>query len=256
MTQLLNYKITTPEVEKHPVPILLMHGLFGDNLGMIARGLEEYTTIQVDARNHGESFHSETMNYDVMAEDIVHLLDHLGIEKVILIGHSMGGKAVMTVTKFIPDKVDKLIIIDVAPVAYKERRHDEILAGLNAVNESGVTDRREAADILRQHITEGEFVIQFLLKSFRDGKLRFNVPVLDREYETISGWQKIPAWNGKAFFIIGGDSGYVTREYQSEVQAQLPNASAIVIAGAGHWVHAQKTDSVVKAILNFLEKNE
>lgn len=258
MTQLLNYKITTPEVEKHPVPILLMHGLFGDmnNLGMIARGLEEYTTIQIDARNHGESFHSEIMNYDVMAEDIVHLLDHLGIEKVILIGHSMGGKAVMTVTKLIPEKVDKLIIIDVAPVAYKERRHDEILAALNAVNESGITDRREAAEIMRQYITEGEFVIQFLLKSFRDGKLRFNVPVLDREYDAISGWKKIPTWNGKAFFIIGGDSGYVTREYQAEVQAQLPNSSAIVIAGAGHWVHAQKTDSVVKAILNFLEKNE
>ncbi len=99
-------------------------------------------------------------------------------------------------------------------------------------------------------------MIQFLLKSFRDGKFRFNVPILDEKYDTISGWNPIPRWDGKAFFVIGGDSGYVTREYQAEVQAQLPNSSAIVIAGAGHWVHAQKTDSVVKAILNFLAKNE
>lgn len=257
MTQLLNYKITIPDVEKHTVPILLMHGLFGDmnNLGMIARGLEDYTTIQIDARNHGDSFHSDKMNYEVMANDIVNLLAHLEIEKVILIGHSMGGKAVMAVTKLIPEKVDKLIIIDVAPVAYQERRHDDILAALKAVNRSGITDRREAAELMRQYITEGEFVIQFLLKSFRDGKLRFNVPVLDENYALISGWNPIPRWEGKAFFIIGGESDYVTRAYQADIEAQLPNASAIVIAGAGHWVHAQKTDSVVKAILRFLDKN-
>src|SRR5699024_6332173 len=148
------------------------------------------------------------------------------------------------------------LIIDVAPVAYKERRHDEILAALKAVNASNITDRREAAELMREYITEGEFVIQFLLKSFRDGKFRFNVPILDEKYDTISGWNPIPRWDGKAFFVIGGDSGYVTREYQAEVQTQLPNSSAIVIAGAGHWVHAQKTDSVVNAILNFLAKNE
>lgn len=257
MTQLLNYKVTEPEVKKHDVPILLMHGLFGDmnNLGMIARGLEEYTTIQIDARNHGESFHSDEMNYDGMAEDIVNLLDHLNIDKVILIGHSMGGKAVMNVTKMIPEKIDKIIVIDVAPVAYSERRHDEILSALKAVAASGITDRRKAAELMTEYITEGDFVIQFLLKSFRNGAFRFNVPILDEKYEEITGWEPIPQWHGKAFFIIGGDSDYVKKAYQEEVQAQLPNASAIIIAGAGHWVHAQKTDLVVKAILSFLDKN-
>ena len=256
-TPLLNYKITTPEVEKHSTPILLMHGLFGDmnNLGMIARGLDEYTTIQIDARNHGESFHSDVMNYDVMAEDIVRLLDHLSIDSVILIGHSMGGKAVMTVTKLIPDRVEKLIIIDVAPVSYKVRRHDEILSALKAVESQGITDRRKAAELMAEYITEGDFVIQFLLKSFRNGAWRFNVSALDAEYEAVSGWQPIPAWKGEAFFIIGGDSPYVTREYQADIQAQLPNASAVVMAGSGHWVHAQKTDSVIRAILKFLTKN-
>lgn len=257
MTQLLNYKVTEPEVKKHDVPILLMHGLFGDmnNLGMIARGLDEYTTIQIDARNHGESFQSDEMNYDVMAMDIVNLLAHLNIEKVILLGHSMGGKAVINVTKLIPDKIDKLIIIDVAPVAYHERRHDEILATLKAVSASGITNRRTATELMREYITEGDFVIQFLLKSFRNGEFRFNVPVLDEKYENITGWNPIPTWTGKAFFIIGGDSSYVKKEYQEAVQAQLPNASAIIIAGAGHWVHAQKTELVIKAILSFLDKN-
>lgn len=257
MTQLLNYKVTEPDVKKHDIPILIMHGLFGDmnNLGMVARGLEEYTTIQIDARNHGESFHSDEMTYDAMAQDIVNLLDHLEIEKAILLGHSMGGKAVMTVTKLIPDRIDKLIIIDVAPVDYQERRHDDILNALKAVEASGITDRREAAELMKNYITEGDFVIQFLLKSFRNGKFRFNVPILDEKYEEVSGWKTIPTWNGKVLFVIGGDSEYVKKEYQEEVQAQLPNASAIIIAGAGHWVHAQKTDLVVKAILSFLDKN-
>lgn len=257
MTQLLNYKITEPEVKKYDTPIVLIHGLFGDmnNLGMIARGLEEYTTIQVDARNHGDSFHSEEMSYDLMAQDIADLLTHLNIDKVIIIGHSMGGKIAMTVTKVIPEKIDKLIIIDVAPVAYQERRHDEILAALKAVAASGITDRREAAELMREYISEGDFVIQFLLKSFRNGQFRFNVPVIDEKYDAVTTWQTIPTWTGKTLFIIGGDSSYVKKEYQEEVQAQLPNASAVIIAGAGHWVHAQKTDLVIKAILSFLQKN-
>ncbi len=256
MTQLLNYKITHPEVKKHETPILIMHGLFGDmnNLGMIARGLDEYSVIQIDARNHGESFHSDEMSYDLMAQDIVTLLDHLKIDRVILIGHSMGGKAVMTVTKLIPDRIEKIIVIDVAPVDYQERRHDDILAALKAVEASGITDRREAAELMKEYISEGDFVIQFLLKSFRNGAFRFNVPVIDTQYEAVSGWEKVPAWPGKILFIIGGDSNYVQKAYQAEVEAQFPNATAVIIAGAGHWVHAQKTDLVVKAILTFLDR--
>lgn len=257
MQPLLNYKITEPTVPKHPIPILLMHGLFGDmnNLGMIARGLEEYRVIQIDARNHGDSFHSDTMTYEAMAQDIIALLDALEIKKVILIGHSMGGKAVMKVTQFAPERVAELIMIDVAPVAYEERRHDEILAALKAVTASTAADRKEAADIMRHYIDE-EFVIQFLLKSFRDGAWRFNVPVLDRDYDEVAGWRTIPTWHGPALFIIGGDSPYVLKEYQAEIQAQLPDATATVIAGTGHWVHAQKTDLVLKAIHRFLSDNE
>ncbi len=256
MSSILNYKITEPESPKSAIPILLIHGLFGDmnNLGMIARGLDQYRVIQVDARNHGHSFHSDTMNYDVMAEDIVQLLAELNIDKVVLIGHSMGGKIAMTVTKLIPEKIDKLIIIDVAPVAYSDRRHDEILAALKAVTDSQVADRKEAAEVMRQYI-DGEFVIQFLLKSFRNGQWLFNVPILDKEYMEVAGWKDAPTWHGKILFIVGGDSPYILREYQPQIQAQFPNASAVIIADAGHWVHAQKTDLVLKAIHKFLDEN-
>ncbi len=90
--------------------------------------------------------------------------------------------------------------IDIAPVDYHVRRHDEIFATINAVSESDAQTRQQAAAIMRQHLNE-EGVIQFLLKSFVDGEWRFNVPVLWDQYPHIVGWEKIPAWDHPALFI-------------------------------------------------------
>lgn len=256
MATLLNYKITQPETELHATPILLIHGLFGDmnNLGMIARGLTDYTTIQVDARNHGDSFHSDEMNYSAMAQDIVALLDALNIPEVTIIGHSMGGKIAMKVTEYIPEKIKNLIVIDVAPVAYNVHRHTEIFAALNAVSDAKITDRKEAAELMRTILDE-EFVIQFLLKSFKQGTWKFNVATLQDRYLEIIGWQDVPTFTKPTLFIIGGESGYVRKEDQTLITAQFPNATAKVIAGAGHWVHAQKTDAVLRTIHTFLDEH-
>lgn len=253
MATFLNYKITQPETSIHSTPILLIHGLFGDmnNLGMIARGLSEYTTIQVDVRNHGDSPHSAEMDYSVMAQDIVALLDDLSIPEVTIIGHSMGGKIAMAISQYIPDKIKSLIIIDVAPVAYQVHRHTEIFEALNAVSNAKITDRKDAAELMRTIIDE-EFVIQFLLKSFKQGQWKFNVPVLEERYNDIIGWKTVSAFTKPTLFIIGGDSGYVVKEDQALIIEQFPKVSAKVIAGAGHWVHAQKTDAVLRAIHTFL----
>ncbi|VFT70432.1 putative esterase/lipase [Escherichia coli] len=108
------------------------------------------------------------MNYPAMAQDLVDTLDALQIDKATFIGHSMGGKAVMALTALTPDRIDKLVAIDIAPVNYHVRRHDEIFAAINAVSESDAQTRQQAAAIMRQHLNE-EGVIQFLLKSFVDG---------------------------------------------------------------------------------------
>lgn len=256
MATLLNYKISQPENPIDSTPILLIHGLFGDmnNLGMIARGLTDYTTIQIDVRNHGDSFHSDEMNYSVMAEDVAALLQSLNIQEVIIIGHSMGGKIAMALTEKINDKIKKLIVIDVAPVAYNVHRHTEIFAALNAVSNENIIDRKEAAELMRTILDE-EFVIQFLLKSFKQGAWKFNVPVLQEKYNDIIGWKTVPAFTKPTLFIIGGDSPYVQREDQALITEQFPNATAKIISGAGHWVHAQKTDAVLRAIRSFINTN-
>ncbi|MBC1107372.1 esterase [Escherichia coli] len=250
----LNIRAQTAQNQHNNSPIVLVHGLFGslDNLGVLARDLvNDHNIIQVDMRNHGLSPRDPVMNYPAMAQDLVDTLDAQQIDKATFIGHSMGGKAVMALTALAPDRIDKLVAIDIAPVDYHVRRHDEIFAAINAVSESDAQTRQQAAAIMRQHLNE-EGVIQFLLKSFVDGEWRFNVPVLWDQYPHIVGWEKIPAWDHPALFIPGGNSPYVSEQYRDDLLAQFPQARSHVIAGAGHWVHAEKPDAVLRAIRRYL----
>ena len=115
--------------------VILIHGLFGslDNLGLLARALcEQYRVISVDLRNHGASFHSSEMSYPAQAADILTLMDRLEIAEATLIGHSMGGKVAMQVAKLAPERVSRLVVADMAPVAYPHSRHQNVFAGLNA----------------------------------------------------------------------------------------------------------------------------
>lgn len=252
----LHYRLQEPEVAgSTALPVLLIHGLFGtlDNLGILARDLkQQHRVLQVDLRNHGQSGRADEMSYAAMAQDLVETLDDVGFQKIIVIGHSMGGKAAMALTALIPDCIEKLIAIDVAPVDYHVRRHDEIFAAINAVTKAGLRDRTSATECMREHIKE-DGVIQFLLKSFAQGEWRFNVPVLLSQYDTITGWEDVPAWDHPALFIRGGLSPYVQDEYRSAIALQFPQAKAHVVAGAGHWVHAEKPEAVLRAVHRFID---
>ncbi|WP_434643211.1 esterase [Klebsiella sp. I138] len=250
----LNSRTQSAQNPHNKSPVVLVHGLFGslDNLGILARDLvNDYDILQVDMRNHGLSPRSPEMSYAAMAQDLLDTLDDRQIEKATFIGHSMGGKAVMALSALAPERIDGLVAIDIAPVDYHVRRHDEIFSAINAVTDAGATSRQQAAAVMREHLQE-EGVIQFLLKSFVDGQWRFNVSVLWDQYPHIVGWQTIPAWPHPTLFIPGGNSPYVTDAYRDTLLAQFPQARAHVIAGAGHWVHAEKPEAVLRAIRRYL----
>lgn len=240
-------------------PVVLIHGLFGslDNLGLLARPLsEQWRVISIDLRNHGASFHSEEMSYSQQAADVLALLDHLGLSQVAILGHSMGGKVAMQVAKQAPTRVSKLVVADIAPVAYPHARHKNVFAGLNATLANPPQSRSEAETILAQHI-EIPGVRQFLLKSFAKSDTgwgwRFNVPALEHNYAHIMGWPDSETrFEGPTLFIKGGDSDYVLPEYTQTVMAQFPAAKARVIAGTGHWLHAEKPVLFNKLVVDFL----
>ncbi|MCF7519048.1 alpha/beta fold hydrolase [Pseudoalteromonas sp. L21] len=241
--------------------VVLIHGLFGslENLNVIAKALaENYTVTNVDLRNHGKSFHSETMNYEVMADDIYNLLKHLNISNAHIIGHSMGGKAAMQLALKHKDVVNKLVVLDISPVANKPR-HSAIFAGLNEVAEASVADRKAADQLLAKHIDEMG-VRQFLLKSFAKNdqgqyQWRFNLDVLYQQYENIlSQLDENDSCLCDTLFVKGNDSDYILAEHRPMIISLFPNAKAKVIHGAGHWLHAQKPLAVNKAISDFLEQ--
>ncbi|WP_421418293.1 alpha/beta fold hydrolase [Pseudoalteromonas lipolytica] len=242
--------------------VVLIHGLFGslENLNVIAKALSEnYTVTNIDLRNHGKSFHSDSMNYSVMAADVLELLNHLNINKAHIVGHSMGGKVAMQLALNYPERVEKLVVMDISPVANKPR-HSAIFKGLNDVANSAVTDRKAADEILAKQIPELG-VRQFLLKSFAKNEQgqyqwRFNLAVLDQQYENIlAQLDENDSCLCDTLFIKGNDSDYILAEHRPVIMALFPNSKAKIIHGAGHWLHAQKPLAVNKAISDFLASN-
>jgi len=253
MSHLLNYKV---EGEGHT--IVLIHGLFGnlDNLGLLARDLrQDHQVVSVDLRNHGQSFQSEEHSYELMANDVYQLLNSLELDSYTLIGHSMGGKVAMKVAAMAGPKVTKLVVLDMAPVAYTQNRHDNVFRGLQAVIADKPANRKQALELLAEHI-ELEGVRQFLGKSLYNNGThlawRFNVESLLANYQQILGWNPIEATDTPTLFIKGGDSDYLTGEHQQQVQQQFHNAKAHVIANTGHWLHAEKPAEVLRAIRKFV----
>ncbi len=251
---LLNYDLQPAATDTNLPTVVLIHGLFGSigNLGILARTLKStHPVLQVDLRNHGLSPQTEEMNYTLMSQDVLDTLDHLGIQQCILIGHSMGGKVAMRLAHLMPERVAKLVVLDIAPVAYSVRHHDAVLQALFAVEQAQATSRTEATQIMRQFLHE-EMVIQFLMKSFAQGNWRFNIHAIDRHYADILSWPEQPAFNQDTLFIRGGHSSYVQASYFSRIQTQFPLAKIETIEGAGHWLHAEKPDQVIALIQDFL----
>lgn len=254
-TMKLHYRWRYAHQPEGKLPVVLIHGLFGnlDNLGVLGRDLQrQHNVLQLDLRNHGLSPRSPQMTYPAMAQDIMELLDELNIERAIIIGHSMGGKVAMSLSALMPQRLEKLVAIDIAPVDYQTRRHDDVFSALRAVSDAGIASRSQAAALMRQYLKE-EGVIQFLLKSFQQGEWRFNVPALWDQYENIVGWQEIPAWQGPILFIRGENSPYLDDKYRDALLRQFPMARAYMVSGAGHWVHAEKPETVLRAIHRFLD---
>ena len=237
--------------------LVFVHGLFGSlsNLGMLAREYySSHNVLQVDVRNHGLSTHSNVMNYEVMAADLIETLDELNIEHFSLIGHSMGGKLVMKVTELAGDRLDQLVVLDITPIAYKENDHEQIFKALFAVQKAGIETSQQAIEIMREYLKE-EMVIQFLLKSFSKGKWLFNVNALYENYAEILSWENIETWHKPALFIRGGNSPYVKKpEYIEAIQSQFSQAQIQTVADAGHWLHAEKTAQVLQIITQYLSQ--
>lgn len=256
---LLNYQFDCIESTVETQTLVLIHGLFGSlsNLGIITRAFQgKFNILQIDVRNHGHSGHSDEMNYDVMANDVLETIDHLNIQNFIVIGHSMGGKIAMKLADLMQhtasNRLQKLIVLDMTPFAYQENHHDQIFKALFAVEEAQVESRKEATEIMRQFLNE-EMVIQFLLKSWNKGQWLFNVKSLYNHYADILSWNVQSENAVPTLFIKGGNSPYLSKpEHFEAVKIQFSNVQIETVEGVGHWLHAEKPAEVNGLIKDFI----
>lgn len=242
-------------------PIIILHGLFGqsDNWNTLAKQFAEqnFQVFTVDLRNHGLSAHSELWDYKVMSDDVLELIRDNKLQNVILIGHSMGGKVAMQFAIEHPEFLDKLIVVDIAP-KYYPLHHQSVLQALQAVDFSTVKTRKEAEAILSQYITDVG-TKQFLLKNIYwkdNGEMawRFNLKVIAQQIENVG--EATPTdltCDVPALFIRGEKSNYIL-DSDLKMITELFNRNMLeTIAGAGHWVHAEKPKEFFESVMNFLK---
>ncbi|MDX2246357.1 MAG: alpha/beta fold hydrolase [Bacteroidia bacterium] len=239
--------------------LIILHGLFGslDNWVTHARTLSaDFTVIVPDQRNHGKSPHSDRWDYSAMADDLAAFMDKQGIFQAHIAGHSMGGKTAMQFAAEYPERIDRLIVADMAPKAYPPH-HNAILDTLNRVNLAHLQSRQEAEDALREGIPE-DSVRQFLLKSLgRSEDMRFqwkfNLEVITRNYENILApiVLETPFYR-PTLFVSGGRSHYLQPEDESLIRSYFPHVIFEKIPDAGHWLHADQPEVFIRIVRNFL----
>jgi esterase len=242
--------------------VLVLHGLFGSlsNWGWHCKQLAgRYAVYGVDLRNHGDSPHSDQLDYQVMAEDVRQLIIRLGLKSCCIVGHSMGGKVAMQLALNFPDLVDKLVIVDIAPVSYPEDAdsHMKVLAAMDAVKLSEIQSRTEAEVTLEDYIPQ-EALRKFVLTNLARNKeglfewrlhndsIRENYAKLRSELVSTKSFSK------PVLFVKGSLSLYIKPEYETQIKELFPVASVKLIMDAGHWLHAEQPQALQKVLLKFL----
>ena len=242
-------------------PIVILHGIFGssDNWLTQARIMsEKFHVYTLDLRNHGQSPHDAQFDYPVMVEDLEQFLSDHKLQDPIIIGHSMGGKVVMNFALKYPEKLAKLIVVDIAPRAYN-LEHYVIIDGLKAIPINEITSRNEADTVLSSFVPEPD-VRQFLLKNLLrkpEGGFtwKINLPVVDKNLSKIGfDLQFEGKFDKPTLFIRGGKSKYVRDSDMTHIKEIFPQAE-LETMDTGHWVQAEKPKEFVDLVLRWIETN-
>lgn len=249
------------KIEGSGKPLLILHGFLGmsDNWKTLGTqyGESGFEAHLLDLRNHGRSFHSNIFNYQVMADDVAAYCKANNLEKVDVIGHSMGGKVAMFLAMNHPDLVDKLIVADIAPKYYTPH-HQDVMAALNAVDFSVNPSRNEVQDTIEKHVKESG-VVQFLMKNVyritpQQLGFRFNLDAFNSNEEAIGEALKdSTVFNGSVLFLKGSKSNYIADDDAVLIQKHFPNAAIQTVSNAGHWLHAENPLEFFDKSINFLK---
>jgi len=255
-------------------PVIILHGLYGssDNWISVGKALsEDHTVYLVDQRNHGRSPHGSLHSYEAMSDDLYTFFNEHNIEHATLIGHSMGGKTAMLFASAHPERVDKLIVVDIAPKKYNSQSgfagqismHKKIVRTMMELEPAQYKTLGEVSDAMEENIKPVR-IRQFLLKNLdRDKEGNFfwnlNIEVLYENIEDVlDGYEEALRIIGKtrpslpALFIKGELSDYILESDFESIRYLFPGADIKTIKKAGHWVHAEQPKKFMNVLFDFL----
>jgi esterase len=253
-------KLFHRKIGEEPTVMIILHGLFGSSDNWLSVGKifsQDYTVYLIDQRNHGQSPFSDRHSYKDMSEDILEFMENENIHSAVIIGHSMGGKTAMRFALDHPEKVSKLIVVDIGPKYYPVH-HQTILEALLSVNLENCTTRKEVDLILSETLPDTS-VRQFLLKNIywnEDKKMcwRMNLNVLNKEIENIG---EAITENTKYFkpslFLKGQNSDYIKEKDYCGIHRLFSPSLIDCIPGTGHWIQAEAPETFIDAINAFLK---
>lgn len=238
--------------------LIILHGLFGtlDNWATLSKRFSEnYTVYAIDQRNHGKSGHADAFTYELLAQDLLEFMDEHDVYTASLLGHSMGGKTVMEFAHLFPERVERLIIADIAPRRY-DPKHSTIIEALTSMDMS-LVDNRATADKLLSAKIEQPGVRQFLLKNIQRQESgytwKMNLSSLVKNYHDIIGPVSLgDAFDRPVLVVSGGASDYVQQEDREHFEAHYENVTFHEIANAGHWIHAENPQEFFEVVSDFM----
>ena len=244
--------------------LVLLHGLFGsaNNLGQLARAFkEDHRVFSVDLPDHGRSLWMSSASVEAYSEAVATWLRNNDIKQCRVIGHSLGGKVAMQLALDYPSLVERLVVLDIAPVSYPSR-HDNVFSALRAVLAKKVSSREEAKTVITPLLDEPR-VADFLLTNARLGEFgtiewRFNLEGLQSGYVKILGAiSPADGVNGvfsRPLLVLRGElSDYVFDDSGDDFSSFFSEVDVVTARGAGHWLHQEEADVVQKAVRQFFD---
>jgi pimeloyl-ACP methyl ester carboxylesterase len=252
--------LSTTELGESGSRVVFCHGLFGQgkNFTAIAKALaDEHRVVLVDMPDHGRSPRTERFDYLEYADHVAALLS--AEDPAALVGHSMGGKVAMVVALRHPELVERLVVVDVAPVQYDHAAEFEgYIEAMKAID-LGTLASRSAADVALLDAVPSPMVRGFLLQSLRrndDGwDWLLNLDVLGRDLDLITDWPElgdVSPYDGPVLWVGGADSSYVAPEHVAAMDRLFPTNRRVTVKGAGHWVHSERPEVFLEVLRRFV----
>jgi esterase len=239
-------------------PMIVLHGMLGSSRNWLSTGRDlakHFHVFALDARNHGKSPHAPEMNYGVMVDDLIGWMDAQGLTKAVITGHSMGGKTAMLLACRHPERVERLVVVDIAPKDYYWVAHRGEFLAMTELDLGSLQSRQEAElrfEARVDNLGMRKFLATNLVQDEGRWRWQVNVPVLSAALPVLekNSLQPNDRFAGPTLFILGGRSHYAETRDHDLIRRHFPAARIEVISDSGHNPHMDKREEFVKAVIS------